>query len=362
MSRTTYSYQPPELVPPGETLEEWLQQADMTQAEFAKRTSLTPKHINHVVKGGATISPEVALAFERVTAIPAPYWLRLEANFQTAKQRVADTEALSSEAGLVDLFPYKAMQRRGIVPPAATKVDRLRELLGFFGVADAKALRTVAFEPAMFRLSEAFDADDGALAAWLRVSELEASEIDTAPYDASRCRAAIPAMRQLSTLPDVEWVEPLQDLAASVGIALVIVQELPGCRVNGATRWLSPDKAMIALSLRHRRNDIFWFTLFHELCHVLRHSKKQTFIDNGASADIAAELEDEANQFAARTLIPPELAARIAQLRTAAQVKQFASDIGVAPGVVVGRMRHEGLIPHKQWAGLIETYRFQNEL
>ena len=74
----------------------------------------------------------------------------------------------------------------------------------------------------------------------------------------------------------------------------MILKELPKCRVNGATQWLSPEKAMVVISLRHRRNDIFWFTLFHELCHVLRHSKKQIFIDAQVSG-IAKELEDEAD-------------------------------------------------------------------
>ncbi len=353
-------YEPAELVPPGQTLADWLDRVDMTQADFAKRTSLTPKHINQVVKGGVGISPEVALVFERVTTIPARYWLQLDANYQSAKLRLIETKDLEEHVGLVDMFPYKELARRGVVRGVTPKVDRLRELLQFFGVADTEALRRVRLQPTMFRLSNAFEPSEAALATWLRLAEREAASVKTAPFDALACREALADMRAFSALPGIQWLAPLRQLSASVGIAIVILKELPKCRVNGATQWLSPEKAMVVISLRHRRNDIFWFTLFHELCHVLRHSKKQIFIDAQVSG-IAKELEDEADAFASRILIPPQEAARLPELTTAAEVAAFATQIGVAPGVVVGRMQHDGLIRPNQLTKLIERPRFADD-
>ena len=352
--------EPAELVPPGETLAEWLDREAMTQAEFAKRTSLTPKHINQVVKGSVGISPEVALAFERVTSIPARYWTQLDANYQTAKQRVLEAEALRKRVDLVHRFPVKELERRGCIERKTSKIGTVRELLRFFAVADPDALEEVWLRPALYRRSTAFEVDEGALASWLRLAELEASKVKTTPFDVAACRAAVKDMRALSALPGIEWLEPLKRLSASVGIALIVLKELPKCRVNGATRWLSPEKAMIALSLRHRRNDIFWFTLFHELCHVLRHSKKETFVDAKGSG-IARELEDEADSFASRVLIPSQLVGDLRDLSNAADVVAFADAIGVAPGIVVGRMHHEELIPHSKWTDLIVRYRFADD-
>lgn len=354
-------YEPTEIAPPGETLVEWLDQAGMSQAQFAKRVSLTPKHINQVVKGTASISPEVALAFERVTGIPARYWSQLEANFQAAKQREVETETLRARTDLADLFPVKELVARGYVEDLRAKVDQLRELLRFFAVADPDALERVWLRPALYRRSKAFEPHDGAVASWLRIAELEADQIETEPFDAGAARGAIPEMRKLTMRPGVSWLKPLTDLCASVGIALVVVKELPKCRLNGATRWLSADRAMIALSLRHRRNDIFWFTFFHELCHVLRHSKKETFIDLNKDSGVAEELEDEADAFASRTLIPTARLDDLWSLNTKAQVTKFADAIGIAPGIVVGRMQHEELIPHNQWTDLIARYRFADD-
>lgn len=360
MTDKLLAFEPAELVPPGQTLLDWLEKVDMTQAELARRTRLTPKHINQVVKGGVGISPDVALAFERVTAIPARYWSQLDANFQSAKHRAAETVELEEHQDLVDLFPIRELERLDVIQTMKAKVDRLRQLLSFFAVADVAALDEVWLRPTLYRLSPSFDANQAALASWLRLAELEAAEIHTEKFDEARCRSLLGEMRTLSALPGIEWIEPLRQLAASVGIAIVILKELPGCRVNGATRWLSPDKAMIVLSLRHRRNDIFWFTLFHEMCHLLRHSKKTTFVDAKGSG-IEAELEAQADAFASKTLIPPAAASRLAELTTAAQVQALAKELRVAPGIVVGRMQHDGYIPHSQWASLIQRYRFSDD-
>lgn len=355
-----WSYEPAELVAPGETLTEWLSREEMTQAEFAKRTSLTPKHINQVIRGNVGISPDVALTFERVTEISARLWTQLDANYQLAKQRLQEDEALREHVDLIDRFPIKELENRNAIAHKTKKTDKLRELLRFFLVADADALEDVWLRPALYRQTKAFEIDQGAVASWLRLAEVQAAKIKTRPFDAGACRAAISQMRELSTLPGIKWLDPLKELCASVGIALVILKELPKCRINGATRWLSPERAMVVLSLRHRRNDIFWFTLFHELCHVLRHSKKQTFVDSKGSG-IAKELEDEADGFASRVLIPTQFAADLRQLQTAKAVQDFADSIRVAPGIVVGRMQHEGLIPHKQWPGLFVRYRFADD-
>lgn len=352
-------YSAAELVPPGETLVEWLDREEMSQVEFARRARLTPKHITQVVKGKVGISPEVALAFERVTSMPARYWTQLDANYQTAKQRQNEETLLLERLDLVDRFPVTELERRGCIAKSTTKLDKLRALLAFFGVADPDTLEDVWLRPAMYRRSKAFEADAGAVASWLRLAERQAAQIKTARYNPEAVRNSIDEMRALSRLPGIEWLQPLTTLCASLGIALVIVKELPKCRINGATRWISPDKAMIALSLRHRRNDIFWFTLFHELCHLLKHSKKETFIDGTDTID--QELENEADVYAARILIPPKAATLLPRLTTISEVREFAEWIGVAEGIVVGRMQHEEFIPHRQWSTAFVRYKFDDD-
>ncbi|MGH3265926.1 MAG: ImmA/IrrE family metallo-endopeptidase [Trebonia sp.] len=127
-------------------------------------------------------------------------------------------------------------------------------------------------------------------------------------------------------------------LCAAAGVAVVFAREIKGCRISGAAWWASPTRAVIALSDRYKRDDFFWFTFVHEAAHLLLHSKKETFLDDG---DDNSGLEDEANRWASDFLIPAERARELPKLLDEADVEKFAAEIGIAPGIVVGRMQHD---------------------
>jgi Zn-dependent peptidase ImmA (M78 family) len=112
-----------------------------------------------------------------------------------------------------------------------------------------------------------------------------------------------------------------------------------GCPINGAVRWLSPSKALIQLSFRYLSDDIFWFTFFHECGHIALHGKKILFLEEKGMTE---EHEHEANEFSRNRLIHPnKWAELIACTLTEPVIRQFARSVGIAPGIVVGRLQHE---------------------
>ena len=135
-------------------------------------------------------------------------------------------------------------------------------------------------------------------------------------------------------------------MLARFGVALVVVRAPEGCRASGAARMLSPTKAMVLASFRHRSDDHFWFTLLHEIGHLLLHGGR-TFIDEeGANED---ELEHEANAFAADHIIPQNRQQELATLRPDyTSVIRFSLKLRIAPGLTVGQMQHKGLI-QRNW-------------
>ena len=155
------------------------------------------------------------------------------------------------------------------------------------------------------------------------------------------------------------FVPRLQALAGAAGVAVVFVPAPPKCRVSGATRWLSPDRALIALSLRHKSNDHLWFTLFHEAGHILKHGKKATFVDGLNGVDEVHEAE--ADRFAADQLIPPAEVSKLQGLSSEQELKAAARALGIAPGIVVGRLQHEGWLPRTHLNGLKVSYHWPQE-
>ena len=130
--------------------------------------------------------------------------------------------------------------------------------------------------------------------------------------------------------------------------------------MSGATSWLSSDRALIALSLRHKTNDHLWLTLFHEAGHILKHGKKATFVDGLAAVDV--EHEAEADRFAADQLIPPAAAQKLQGLCTVQEVKDAATALGIAPGFVVGRMQHERWLSRTHLNGLKVGYHWPGDV
>jgi HTH-type transcriptional regulator/antitoxin HigA len=318
----------------------------MTQAELARRAELTTKHVSQIVTGDASISPAVALRLERVLGIPSHFWAALEANYQTQKQRLDERARLRSEISWLDSFPVRELLSRGILRQAAEKVSLVEQLLTFFGVSSIDAWRREWESPhAVFRKSNSSPSREGAIATWLRIGEIEARARSTAPFDLGNFRSALLKARELTEESPETFIPALRDLGASGGVAVVFVRELPGAPVYGATRWLAPSKAMVALSLRYKSNDQFWFSFFHECGHILKHSKLGGFIDTpGRDGD--DDRETEANRWAADFLVPPAQASRLGSLKSRRAVIAFAREIGVHPGIVVGRMQHEGHISH----------------
>lgn len=346
-------YRPDLVSPPGETLLETLEALGMSQAALAERTGKSLKTINEIIKGKAPITPETALQFEHVLGVPAHFWNNRERQYQEWRARAEEREQLSSHVAWLDEIPLKSMLEFGWLQACDDVIEQLREALRFFGVATPERWRELWLNPqAAFRSSPTFQAEPGAVAAWLRRGEIEAQRLDCEPFDAGRFRAALVRIRALtSELPEVFQPEIVR-LCAQAGVAVVFVPELPKIRTSGAVRWLTPTKAVLQLCLRYKSDDQLWFTLFHEAGHILLHGKREVFIDDGDGAE--GEKEQEASRFAADQLIPPMQWRRFAKRTHYSKeaIMAFAEEAGIASGIVVGRLQHETLIPPSHCNGL----------
>lgn len=343
-------------IPPGEFLAETLEALGLTQADLAQRAGRPVQAVNEIVRGAKAITPETALQFEAVTGVPAYLWARLEADYRYNTARLAHEAQLAAEVPLAERYPYPAMARHGWVPPTRRRTERVSELRRFFGVSSL-ALVEQAYQVA-FRKSAKVKILPEALAAWLRQGERQANQVETAPFEEARLRAALPALRALTTEPPEVFGPKLRERLAACGIALVFIPHLPGAGAHGATRRRTKGKALVQMSVRYRRDDIFWFSFFHELGHLLLHGRRGVFIETGE--DAKDRREAEANAFAQDVLIPP---AEYAGFRrrigppSRREIVGFAGAVGIAPSIVVGRLRHDGLLPRSNLNGL--RARFQ---
>jgi HTH-type transcriptional regulator/antitoxin HigA len=336
-------FRPDYASPPGETLRGRIAELNVTQAELSARASISSKHINQIMQGNAPITPETAMILERITGTPASFWNRREADYRETLLRITPKTLSSEDEEWLKSLPIKELQKRHRLPAVKDRTKLLDAALTFFGVADHKAFQRIWRGPvASFRRSNAFGSHPGAVISWLRIAQIDAQSAKVEPFSAARFRKALYQIRSLTAHGDPNEIV---NICANAGVAVVFIPEVQRCRISGAAWWASPTRAILALSDRYKRDDHFWFTFFHEAAHLLLHSKKETFVDDDSDNDV---LEDEANRFARDILIPPDRATELPTLLTDADVKRFAADIGIAPGIVVGRLQHDKIWDYNQ--------------
>lgn len=355
MADQTMTFEPNYATPPGATLRDVLEALGMSQAELAERAGRPERTISQIITGKRAITAETALEFERVLGTPASFWVRREANYREALVRLEERRRLlQEEAPLAREFPYAEMAKLGWVEPTRSAVEKAENLLSFFGVASLKLLDR---QPAaIFRVGTCREPSDCALIAWLRAGQLAAYEIQTGAFDARALRALLPELRGMTAQRPRAVVPRLQELLAARGVAFAVIPHLPKTAAQGATHWLGPNKVVLQLSVRYKWADVFWFSLFHELGHLLLHGKREVFVNRTDREHTGAEAE--ADRFAADTLIPPAEYERLVAARPirGMAVRSFAREIGVHPGIVVGRLQHDRAIKRSEMNALREQY------
>ena len=351
MATATNRYRPDHAVPPGWVLRERLAVEGLSHAEFARRCGRSPKLISEIVAGKASLEPETALQFERVLGVDASVWLGIESDYRLHRAREAEDAADS--VAWAKAFPIRELTKRGCFERPESNADAVAKLLAFFGVGSIEAwVARYSRANVAYRHSPSFRSDEHSLAAWLRLGELEAERQDCAAYGERRFKHAIRDIRGLTREPIEAALRQAAELCNEAGVALAMTPPLPKTALSGAARWLSPRKAVIQLTARHKSDDHLWFSFFHEAAHIVLHGKKGVFVDGSGVDDTG--IEAEANEWASNALIPKRAWERFvaASPRGESVVRAFADEQGVAPGIVVGRLQHEGLLPWTRLNGL----------
>jgi addiction module HigA family antidote len=293
-----YTFEPDYAVAPGETLRETMEALDMRQKELAIRTGLTVQSLIRIFKGEQPISYETANRLELAVGVPASMWNNLEAQYREQLAKIHERERLEADLAWLQEIPVAELIKRQILPKMTNKVEQLRAVLAFYGVSSVDAWHAIWDEPAVAaRRSKCFESCPGPASAWIRQGEIAAH--------ATQC-------------------------------ALVFIPEMKKAPWSGATKWISPSKAMILLNLRGKTEDLLWFAFFHEAGHVLHDNKKDLLINDGKlRQDDAREIR--ANEYAAEVLIPHQFNDQIQTATSKNEILAIAKDLDIAPGIVVGR-------------------------
>lgn len=384
IDETKMRYTPNTVVHPGATVSEYLEVNDWSQRDLSRRTGLTPKTISEICNGKAPITPPTSLAFEKVLQRPAHFWLSLQRRFDEAKARQSAAAKIPEWEGWAEKFPAKDweqwaakfpisdMKRYMWVDPDGLETSRVESLLRFFGVSSPDSWKSVwEAENVAFRQTRKFKTSIPAISAWVRATEIQAAELEfkVEPFNEQKLLVAVQELRAATRESAEDFVPKVQALCAAAGVAVVWVPELKNTGISGCARWLTDSKALIGMTLRYKNDDQIWFTFFHEVGHILLHRKKYGFILDNADEDLVDRVidpnmqrtEEEANRFAADTLIPPNELTQFLKRADFSEgaIHNFADRLRIGPGLVVGRLQREGILKYFQGQTLKRTFEWE---
>ncbi len=342
---------PAETFAPGEFIRDELEARGWTQADLAQIMGRPIRLVNELIAGKKQITPDTARGLAKAFGDDDPlYWMNLDSAYRLANSQPAD-ESVARRSRLYSRFPVRELMKRNWIEPSENLDVVEHRVCRFYRIKSIEDRPEFAHAAKATQADAEYDERNDLQWAWLYRAKELAEATHSSPYSEANLRKALSKLRTLLVAP--EELRQVPTILAEAGVRFVIVEFLPGARIDGAAFWLN-DTPVIALSIRFDRVNNFWFVLRHEIEHILnRDGQVSIDIELTERLQNKGELPPEevrANTAAAEFLIPKSeldsFIIRVRPLYSEQRILLFAKRIGVHPGIVIGQLQHRDEVPY----------------
>ena len=353
------------IIHPGETIADVLEERGLTQVELAARTGVTPAYISNVISGKKNISANFAMSLEYALGVPKSFWLNLQANYDAElleynEEHTITEEEINVRKKLSQIIKY--LRGMSKIPEKQSITDNILSLRNFFQVSNLCNLKDLVPSGA-FRLATSTAVDPYVLGAWLRICQMAAKSTPVMQFDEDKVNSLVIELKDIMTNENCDLQTELSNVMMKYGIDFSVVHNFRGAPVHGYICQKSDDCYQLALTIRGAYADIFWFSLFHELGHIVNGdvSKSQKFIDVVETEQTNREIE--ADKFATDALIDPNDYLKFIRVEdySIGSIKRFAKTQNIMPYMVIGRLQKEGRIPYSWFSDYKLRYKWAEQ-
>lgn len=349
------------IIHPGETLREVLEDRKMTQSELALRTGVSPKHISTVLSGEKSISVSFAKKLEYALNIDADFWMNLQNAYDKEIIEFDELNSITEHELLISkdlkaVFDY--LVKKALIPVCTMTEQKVLELRKFLNVSSLTAIPSLVSTGA-FRVQTTAGVDAYMLFAWQRICEVLTENIETKEINAMEQKQhileLIPEIKKMMFLEQKVFISKLQKILAENGIAFCIAPSFKGAPVQGFIKHNGFDKTILCMTFRQKKADIFWFSFFHELGHLVNGDAKQKFID---FESVENEQEKKADLFACNKLLEKKDYEHFIKQSdySLKAIKDFAQSQNVLPCIVIGRLQKEKYLKWSDYSDELFMY------
>ncbi|MBQ9220752.1 MAG: HigA family addiction module antitoxin [Succinivibrio dextrinosolvens] len=342
---------------PGYYLKEIIDESGLSQEDYALRLGTTPKNLSILLRGEQSLSIDIAVKLARLLGGSIEYWLNLQRAFDEKKGEIISEKELEKEKEIFSYIDYKYFIKYFSFPEFTHRTEeRIKFLREFLNVSSLVLLSnrelTVKFRSYSDNLSVSNVVNANVM---VQIAVNEALKRSYCKFNLQKCYEAINYALTL-TCEKENFLTKIQKSFEDAGVSLVVLPYLKNSGINGAVKKIG-SRLLLMVNDRRGYADTLWFTLFHEIGHVINK-------DYGIS--IAGESEEQADLFAKNMLIPKEQYKDFINNNsriTKESIKVFADLIGRDPGIVLGRLLYDKIIPYteaKTFEELRYKYRITN--
>lgn len=349
---------------PGYYIADIIEDMGISQAEFAARMGTTTKTLSQLLNGRANISNDLAKKLSVMMGTSAEVWQRLQNKYDQKLIEIQCAKDFDEQKELVKQIDYRFFVDVVGLPKTKNTEEKITVLCSFFKVSDLRIMLRPDFM-VNFRSGTSDKSEKKVInsRAWIQTAMNIAKTIETEPYNAQKLKEYLPELRDMTIQSPEIFLPRMRKIFAECGVAFVLLPHLKNSGVNGAVKWVNNERVVLAMNNRGLDADKFWFSLFHEIKHVLQQKIKTVFISSSVKemVDYNKTLEDEADKFASDYLIPPNELRKFAptQYTSDNEIIEFAESIGIHPGIVAGRLQHEKIIPQSRCSKLKDKYTIE---
>ena len=330
---------------PGYYIKEVVDESGLTQEDFAKRLDTTPKNLSLLIRGEQSLSIDMALRLSRMMGTSVTYWLNIQNSYDTLIAMFKSEEELIEERNVFEYLNYKYFRENFGLPDLPRKKDeQIKCVREFLNVATlsvfTKRDMAVSFRSTIKDITEGSIVKANVM---VQIAINKVLKTEAPKFNKRKFEEAVKYALTLTRNHD-NFYPLIYKAFLEAGVVFVILPNISGSKTNGATKKIG-DNIMLMVNDRRLNADSFWFTLFHEIGHIING-------DYGISFEREdGEQEEAANRYAEDNLIPPEEYEEYINEGNfnLQSIQRFANQIERDPGIVLGRLQNDGIVSFDDW-------------
>ena len=352
---------------PGYYVADIIEDMGISQAEFATRMGTTAKTLSNLVNGQINLSNDLAKKIAVMLGTSPEVWLNLQSAYDQKLIEIEMAKDFDAQKAIVGMIDYSYFVKVANLPATRDVREKVGNLCKYFMISNLQILTQPDFL-VNFRtgISNVEEKNMINARAWIQTAMNFAKSIQTNRFDADKLRTALPELRGMTVKNPEDFLPRMREIFSECGVAFVLLPNLKNSGINGAVKWVNSDRVVLAMNNRGLDADKFWFSLFHEIKHVLQQKIKTVFISASTKelTELDNTLERDADEFASNYLISNAQMKQFSpnKYTTDEEIVAFAKSIGIHPGIVAGRLQHEKIIPPNRCSHLKKSMCFLFEM